>query len=133
DGGLGEQLGDELDALAADSGHADRALHRDVPALPRGPAGRQTVDSGAGELLRSGMSDGDATDHLAHNRAVWSSRAPDYLEPGRRGWTSSQLTWGIWAVPESTLGVLPDVTGADVIELGCGTAYLSAKLARAGA
>jgi len=79
------------------------------------------------------MSDGDASDHLAHNRAVWSSWAPDYLEPGRRGWTSSQVTWGIWSVPESTLGVLPDVTGADVIELGCGTAYLSAKLARAGA
>jgi SAM-dependent methyltransferase len=36
-------------------------------------------------------------------------------------------------VPESELRVLPDVDGQDVIELGCGTAYWSAWLARRGA
>jgi SAM-dependent methyltransferase len=39
----------------------------------------------------------------------------------------------MWGVPESELKVLPDVTGLDVIELGCGTAYWSAWLARRGA
>jgi SAM-dependent methyltransferase len=79
------------------------------------------------------MSDGDASDHLAHNRTVWSSWAPDYVAPGRRGWARREAVWGIWSVPDSTLGVLPDVAGADVVELGCGTAYISAWLARAGA
>src|SRR6185436_9049887 len=35
--------------------------------------------------------------------------------------------------PESTLGVLRDVAGLDVVELGCGTAYISARLAKQGA
>jgi SAM-dependent methyltransferase len=37
-------------------------------------------------------------------------------------------------VPESELGLLPsDMTGLDAVELGCGTAYVSAWLARRGA
>ena len=50
--------------------------------------------------------------------------------PGR----AQEPTWGIWRVPESELHVLPeDLAGKDVIELGCGTAYISAWLARRGA
>jgi SAM-dependent methyltransferase len=37
------------------------------------------------------------------------------------------------SVPESELGLLGDVSGKDVVELGCGTAYVSAWLARLGA
>jgi SAM-dependent methyltransferase len=36
-------------------------------------------------------------------------------------------------VPEQQLGELGDVRGLDVVELGCGTAYFSAWLARRGA
>ena len=36
-------------------------------------------------------------------------------------------------IPESELGALGDVAGTDVIELGCGTAYFGAWLARRGA
>jgi len=37
-------------------------------------------------------------------------------------------------VPDSELHVLPeDLAGKDAIELGCGTAYVSAWLARRGA
>ncbi|MSX03125.1 MAG: methyltransferase domain-containing protein [Actinobacteria bacterium] len=39
----------------------------------------------------------------------------------------------MWEVPESELKLLPDVAGVDAIELGCGTAYWSAWLARLGA
>ncbi len=39
----------------------------------------------------------------------------------------------MWSVPESEIRVLPDVAGADVIELGCGTAYFAAWLKRRGA
>ena len=51
---------------------------------------------------------------------------------GRSG-SSEEITWGIWETPESELGVLGDVAGLDVVELGCGTAYFSAWLARRGA
>jgi SAM-dependent methyltransferase len=39
----------------------------------------------------------------------------------------------MFGVPESRLNVLGDVAGKDVIELGCGTAYFSAWLAKLGA
>ena len=39
----------------------------------------------------------------------------------------------MWRVPEAEIGALPDVDGLDTIELGCGTAYFSAWLARRGA
>ena len=50
-----------------------------------------------------------------------------------RDWSASEVTWGLFDVPERELGVLGDVSDLDVIELGCGTAYLSAWLARQGA
>ena len=39
----------------------------------------------------------------------------------------------MWRIPEAEIGALPDVDGLDTIELGCGTAYFSAWLARRGA
>ena len=72
-------------------------------------------------------------DHVRRNRRVWDDRAPDLVGSGRRDWAKTEPTWGLWGVPESDLGVLPDVHGLDVIELGCGTAYVSAWLARLGA
>ena len=40
----------------------------------------------------------------------------------------------MWGVPEAQVGMLPaDVAGLDAIELGCGTGYVSAWLARRGA
>lgn len=71
-------------------------------------------------------------DHVRRNRAAWDGWAADYVEGGRRAW-AEEPHWGIWQLPESDVGVLPDVAGLDVIELGCGTAYVSAWLARRGA
>src|SRR5207253_1212730 len=48
-------------------------------------------------------------------------------------WGQEEITWGMFSVPESEVGVLGDVAGLDVVELGCGTAYFSAWLARRGA
>src|SRR5437588_12365915 len=40
----------------------------------------------------------------------------------------------MWGVPDSDVGgVIGDVDGLDVIDLGCGTGYFSAALARRGA
>ena len=77
---------------------------------------------------------GDLPEHVLKNRAKWDFLAPEYVAPGERAWATDTPAWGIWQVPESEVGVLPkDLIGKDVIELGCGTAYVSAWLARRGA
>ena len=73
-------------------------------------------------------------EHVAANREAWDRWAPDFEPRGRRAWAEPVASWGIWNVPESELGLLPDdLAGRDAIELGCGTAYVSAWLARLGA
>ncbi|MDQ3640096.1 MAG: class I SAM-dependent methyltransferase [Actinomycetota bacterium] len=72
-------------------------------------------------------------DSIARNRAHWEADAQRWVEAGRRNWARDEPCWGIWGIPESQAGLLPDVGGADVVEVGCGTAYVSAWLARRGA
>jgi SAM-dependent methyltransferase len=72
-------------------------------------------------------------EHARRNRAEWQRWSEEYVEPGRRRWAAEEPDWGMWDVPERELNVLPDVAGKDVLELGCGTAYWSAWLARRGA
>jgi SAM-dependent methyltransferase len=73
-------------------------------------------------------------EHVRRNRAQWEAWARDYEEPGRRNWASDEPSWGIFGVPESEVEILPAaLDGLDAIELGCGTAYVSAWLARRGA
>ncbi len=50
-----------------------------------------------------------------------------------RAWAKEEFSWGLWGIPESEVGALGDVDGLDAVELGCGTAYGSARLARMGA
>ena len=71
--------------------------------------------------------------HAERNRAVWAGLANEFAELGRRNWAKPEIEWGIWDLPEAKLGLLGNVAGKDVVELGCGTAYLSAWLARRGA
>jgi SAM-dependent methyltransferase len=72
-------------------------------------------------------------DSVERNIQIWSEDEDYLVESGRRAWASDEPSWGIWPVPERDVGVLPDVAGKDVVELGCGTAYWSAWLARRGA
>jgi SAM-dependent methyltransferase len=73
-------------------------------------------------------------EHVARNRRHWDHWAADFANPGRVNWSSDEPLWGIWSVPESQLPLLPeDVAGLEAIELGCGTGYVSAWLARRGA
>ena len=75
-----------------------------------------------------------SSDDAARNRAVWTRSNAQYTDAkAREAWTAEEITWGVWGVPESELGVLPELDGRDVVELGCGTAYISALLARQGA
>jgi SAM-dependent methyltransferase len=60
--------------------------------------------------------------------------AREYVSPGEKSWAQETPAWGIWQVPESEVRLLPeDLSGKDAIELGCGTAYISAWLTRRGA
>jgi SAM-dependent methyltransferase len=75
-----------------------------------------------------------SSEDLSRNVEIWTQMNVDYTGPAARdSWAQPEITWGNWAVPESDLRVLGDVDGLDVVELGCGTAYFSAWLARRGA
>jgi len=76
----------------------------------------------------------DVSEHVLRNRGAWDDWAAEYEEPGHRAWAQPEASWGIWGVPESDVGMLSEgVAGLDAVELGCGTAYVSAWLARRGA
>ena len=75
----------------------------------------------------------DLPEHVAANARYWNGRAASFAAAGAEAW-SSEPHWGIFGVPDVEVGVLPaSVEGLDTIELGCGTAYVSAWLARRGA
>jgi len=68
------------------------------------------------------------------HRNLWSIVNERYMdEDADQQWESEDVRWGLFRLPEAELGLLGDVRGLDVAELGCGTAFLSAGLARAGA
>lgn len=74
------------------------------------------------------------SDTIGRNAAYWDEKnANGYADAGRRAWLQESITWGQYELPESSVGALPDVSGLDVVELGCGTGYISAWLLRAGA
>ncbi len=76
----------------------------------------------------------DRATEVAVNRALWAvlnerftASAADAL------WSTTDVVWGLFSVPDRLLGVLGDVGGLRVLELACGTAYFSAWLTAAGA
>ncbi len=70
----------------------------------------------------------------AKNRALWTETNREHTnDSAQANWALDEVSWGIWGIDESELNVLGDVGGLDVCELGCGTAYFSAWLAKLGA
>ena len=68
------------------------------------------------------------------NRAAWDRLSDVYQARnaefiGRK----DEPRWGMWQLPDSELGILGDVAGKDVLELGCGAAQWSILLAQRGA
>lgn len=75
-----------------------------------------------------------ARDDVALNRALWTVVNEQFTDASAHdAWAATEFVWGLFDNPERQLGVLGDVTDLDVIELGCGSAYVSARLARLGA
>ena len=93
-------------------------------------------DSSGPPLTVAALRFGAIVDHdsyILRNRRVWGRAAPDYADAGRRSWASEDAVWGIWRIPEPQVGLFPPLAGRRVLELGCGTGYVSAWMARRGA
>ena len=68
-----------------------------------------------------------------HNREFWDADADDYQAVHGEDLARRARAWGAWRIPESELRVLGDVSGLDVLELGCGAGQWSIALASDGA
>ena len=81
------------------------------------------------------MTSSSEPDSVAINRELWTRTNAEYTDAkALEAWQRPDLLWGVWNVPESDVRALPDdVAGLDVVELGCGTAYVCAWFARNGA
>jgi SAM-dependent methyltransferase len=80
------------------------------------------------------MDSAEPPDYLQINRAQWTRINSAFTDArARQAWLRPDITWGVWNAPEAEVGALPEIAGKDVIELGCGTAFLSAGLKQAGA
>lgn len=69
------------------------------------------------------------------NIEQWTKVNAEYGDTSAaRTWANEGIDWGQFGVPDASIGSpLGDVAGLDILEAGCGTAYFSAWLARAGA
>jgi SAM-dependent methyltransferase len=94
-----------------------------------GGAGLRPAGAAAGQDREPGR-----PEYVQQNVANWTRANTEYTDASAaRAWAQEEIKWGVFETPESELNLLGDVSGLDVVELGCGTAYFSAWLARRGA
>jgi SAM-dependent methyltransferase len=75
-----------------------------------------------------------AVSDVAVNQALWTVVNAEFTDAdAERAWAAEEFMWGIFGIPERDLGVLGNLADQDVIELGCGTAYICAWFAKRGA
>jgi SAM-dependent methyltransferase len=80
------------------------------------------------------MSSSEYPEYVPQNVELWTKANAEHTgQRARDAWAREEIDWGVFGIRESQLGVLGDVDGLDVVELGCGTAYFSAWLAKRGA
>lgn len=71
---------------------------------------------------------------VQRHRELWAQVSAEHTDgEAEQRWLAPRLEWGLFRIPERRIGVIGDVDDRDVLEVGSGTAYLSAQLARAGA
>ncbi len=74
-----------------------------------------------------------ASEEALRNRAYWNRTSDEYQERNKEFIGRAEPRWGVWQIAESELQILGDISGKDVLELGCGAAQWSILLARQGA
>jgi SAM-dependent methyltransferase len=79
------------------------------------------------------MSRSELSEHARQNREHWNAKADSYQAEHGAFIGRPEPRWGVWQIPESELEVLGEVSGKDVLELGCGAAQWSILLAQSGA
>jgi len=112
---------------APDSYHAGTTRSREIA---RRAAARSAASSPRGEEMntRTRWSGVKITSvwAITSQASPAAVRHEDHLRQAGDPRTSSDITWGIFNVPEQQAGALGDVRGLDAAEFGCGTAYFSA-------
>ena len=68
--------------------------------------------------------------HVERNRAFWDDYSDRYQADHGPQLALHGAAWGVWQIPERELRILGEVTGRDVLELGCGAAQWSIALAK---
>jgi 2-polyprenyl-3-methyl-5-hydroxy-6-metoxy-1,4-benzoquinol methylase len=78
---------------------------------------------------------GQIDSYVSVTRRQWDERMSAWFERfARPRWAAAEPYWGMWCISQSQLPVLPaSPAGAMAVEFGCGSAYVSAWLARRGA
>jgi SAM-dependent methyltransferase len=70
---------------------------------------------------------------VERNRAWWDGLADWYQEAHGDFIGRGETRWGLWQIPEAELGVLGELEGKDVLELGCGAGQFGETLQARGA
>ena len=127
--GAAKQMEEAVDGIARRGDRHQRAVGR-----LGGQGGAQGVPRRVEEATRGTreahrLCVTKARDHERHNRQFWDADADDYQAVHGGDLTGRALAWGAWRSPEAELGVLGDVGGLDVLELGCGAGQWSIALA----
>lgn len=63
------------------------------------------------------------------NRRLWNKISTDYQRDHDQQIGAAPRLWGCYAIPDTQLGALGDVTGQRVLELGCGAGQWSRSVA----
>lgn len=80
------------------------------------------------------MSSSDALgDETQRNRVFWDAYADEYQAQHHPFISHDEVRWGLWQLPDRELGILGDVSGLSVLELGCGAGQFGLALIRQGA
>jgi SAM-dependent methyltransferase len=75
----------------------------------------------------------ELTEHARRNRAFWDSYADEYQGEHDAFLRHDEIRWGMWQLPDGELGILGELAGLDVLELGCGAAQFGLALTALGA
>jgi ubiquinone/menaquinone biosynthesis C-methylase UbiE len=80
------------------------------------------------------MSSSEYPEYVARNVEKWTETNAEFTGPrARESWANDDLTLGLFGSVDARRDLFGDVGGLDVVELGCGTAYVSAWFAKQGA